>query len=93
MKVTLEKKYIKSLYSGEFYIYKYTEQLRWRHTDFYLPPKTVVYEEYDQLLNTIRLKFIDLDKVTEFKGISREEILRDVERLKDENKFRWNTSM
>ncbi len=82
MKVTLEKKQIKSLHLEAVYIYKYTKQFRWKHTNFHFSSNIRVYEEYNKLLNDIRLKFIDLDEVTEFKGISREEIIKDLERMR-----------
>lgn len=88
MRVILLKKHITSLYSGEFDIYKYIEYMNVPRTNFELPHKYETYEEYEHLLNSIRLGFIDIDRVTEFKDINKEELMKDVERYKDENMFR-----
>lgn len=88
MRIILQKKSIKSMY-----VYRLIEYWKVGKSDFELVHKCETYEEYTHLLNVIKNGSIDLDKVTEFKGISKQEIIRDMERLKDEDMFRRNTTM
>lgn len=88
MRIILQKKPIKSMY-----VYRLIEYWKVGKSDFELVRKCKTYDGYTHLLNAIKNGSIDLDKVTEFKGISKEELIRDTERLKDEDMFRRNTSM
>lgn len=77
-KRTLEKIHIKSYDSGEFDIYVIHKKNN----------RTTTYEEYEHLLNAIRLGFLDPDCIDVYIGMNKEQLIEDVRRYIDEIMFR-----
>lgn len=86
MRIVLSKCHISSPYSGEFDVYKYIEYWNVPRTNIELIHRYETYEEYDHLVNAFRLKLINLEDITEFKEISKEELEKEVKR--NESVFR-----
>lgn len=88
MRKVISKTKINSLYSGIFNIYKYIVYMNVRNTKFEFIHKYETFEEYSDLLKFIITNNINLDDITEFKEINKEEIKKDLKRYEYESKFR-----
>lgn len=86
MRTVLSKCHISSPYSGEFDVYKYIEYWNVPKSNIELIHRYETYEEYDHLVTALKVKNIRLEDITEFKGINKEELEKEVKR--NESVFR-----